>query len=62
MRRAKLGGSSILYGANEGHLIVLIWWIVWSGIFKMASLAYMPVDLACIKGRIHSAEVVSWRV
>lgn len=57
--RAKLGGSSVLCGANKGHLTVLIGeCLVWN---VQDGFTYMPIDLARITGRIHLPEVVNWK-
>ena len=58
--RAKLGGSSVLYGANEGHLRVLIGeCLVWN---VQDGFTCMPINLARITGRIHLPKVVNWKI
>lgn len=57
--KAMLAGSSVLYGANEGHLTVLIGeCLIWN---VQDGFICIPPDLARITGRIHLPEVVSWR-
>lgn len=58
--RAKLAGSSVLYGANEGHLTVLIGeCLIWN---VQDGFICIPIDLARITRRIHLPEVVSWKI